>query len=362
MKFGLLHFFEHPAGGKTEHQLVKEQLDCLRAAEDMGFDYIWAPEHHSTEYGHCASPMLTLSAMATVTKRIRLGSAVVVLPFNDPIRIAEESALIDLISDGRLDFGVGRGFQPTEYRAFDIDQSKSGEVFDEALEVIIRAWTQESVSFDGVHFDIKSQTVRPKPLQKPHPPVWMAAISDRTFAAAGRRGFNLLCSLIYGFKSYQLADLIGTYRAELRAGGHNPDEHEVGASCFVYCAESNEQARQDFGAPVLWYYRTIANYLAPPRTQGPVEGYESYAGMRQSAQTVKWDELLENGVLVCGNPASCITQIEELQSKYGFTQLLCWTRLAGLDHRKVLKSMELMQRHVMPHFKRANHGKPGAVT
>jgi alkanesulfonate monooxygenase SsuD/methylene tetrahydromethanopterin reductase-like flavin-dependent oxidoreductase (luciferase family) len=111
MEFGVLHFFEHPAGSKTEHRVFNEQLDTLRAAEKMDFDYIWAPEHHFTEYGFCASPMLMLAAMASVTKRVRLGSAVVVLPFNDPVRVAEEGAMVDLMSDGRLDLGVGRGFQ-----------------------------------------------------------------------------------------------------------------------------------------------------------------------------------------------------------------------------------------------------------
>ena len=113
----------------------------MRAAEDMGFDSIWAPEHHSTEYGFSASPMVTLAAVASVTKRIRLGSGVLVLPFNDPIRVAEEAAMVDLMSDGRLDLGVGRGFQPIEYQGFTVNQSKSREIFDEALDVIVRAWT-----------------------------------------------------------------------------------------------------------------------------------------------------------------------------------------------------------------------------
>src|SRR5208282_3155549 len=119
------NFYEQPAGGKTEHQIVKEQLDCLCAAEDFGFDYIWAPEHHSTQYGYCASPMLTRAAVASRTKRIRLGSGVVVLPFNGPIRVAEEAAMLDLMSDGRLDLGVGRGFQPVEYESFPVDQARS---------------------------------------------------------------------------------------------------------------------------------------------------------------------------------------------------------------------------------------------
>jgi natural product biosynthesis luciferase-like monooxygenase protein len=353
MKFGLLHFFEQAAGGKSERQIVREQLDSMLRAEEMGFDSIWAPEHHFTEYGFCASPMVTLAAMASVTKRIRLGSGVVVLPFNDPVRVAEEGAMIDLMSDGRLELGVGRGFQPVEYRGFAADQTKSRQIFDEALQVIVQAWTEGRVSFKGAHFDIPEHSVRPMPLQKPHPPIWVAAISDDTFALAGRMGFNLLCSLVYGFKSDTTVQLLSTYRDSLRTHGHNPAEREVGALCMVYCADSTHQARQDFGGPVLWYFRTIANYIAPPAGQKPVEGYEAYAHIRYAARTVQWDELLDSGALVCGNPESCIRQIEELQRKFGFTQILCWTRLSGLDNRKALRSMELMQRHVIPHFKRA---------
>jgi luciferase family oxidoreductase group 1 len=352
MKFGLLHFFEHPAAGKREHQIAREQLDCMRAAEDMGFDSIWAPEHHSTEYGFSASPMLTLAAAASVTKRIRLGSGVLVLPFNDPIRVAEEGAMVDLMSDGRLDLGVGRGFQPIEYQSFAVDQSRSRAIFDEALQAIVRAWTEEPMSFKGDHFDIPEQSVRPKPLQKPHPPIWIAAISDLSFELAGMRGFNLLCSLVYGFKSERLQHLIANYRDALRENGQNPDEREIGASCMVYCAESTERARQEFGGPILWYYRTIANFVAPPPGQPPPEGYETYPNIRRAAQTVQWDELLNSGALICGNPELCIRQIENVQKKYGFTQILCWTRLSGLENRKVLRSMELMQRHVIPYFKR----------
>src|SRR6202162_3712114 len=171
MEFGVLNFFEHPAGGKTEHRIFKEQLDTLRAAEALGFDYIWAREHPLPEYGFFASPMLTLAAMASVTKRVRLGSAVVVLPFNDPVRVAEEGAMVDLMSDGRLDLGVGRGFQPVEFRGFGLDQARSHEMFDEALQIIERAWTGETVSFEGKHFKIGGPPVRPQPIQQPHPPI-----------------------------------------------------------------------------------------------------------------------------------------------------------------------------------------------
>jgi alkanesulfonate monooxygenase SsuD/methylene tetrahydromethanopterin reductase-like flavin-dependent oxidoreductase (luciferase family) len=197
--------------------------------------------------------------------------------------------------------------------------------------------------------------VRPKPLQKPHPPIWIAAISDASFELAGSRGFNLLCSLVYGFKSERLHQLLEDYRNALRDKGHNPDEREIGALCMVYCCESTEQARQDFGGPVLWYYRNVANLVAPSLSQSPPEGYETYPSIRKSMQSVQWDELTNSGTLICGNPALCIQQIEDLQTKYGFTQVLCWTRLSGLENRKVLRSMELMQTHVIPHFKRPSH-------
>jgi alkanesulfonate monooxygenase SsuD/methylene tetrahydromethanopterin reductase-like flavin-dependent oxidoreductase (luciferase family) len=192
-------------------------------------------------------------------------------------------------------------------------------------------------------------------LQKPHPPIWIAAISDPSFELAGSRGFNLLCSLVYGFKSERIYQLLANYRTALLDKGHNPDDREIGALCMVYCSESTEQARRDFGAAVLWYYRNVANLTAPPVNQPAVEGYETYPSIRKAMKSVQWDELLSSGTLICGNPASCIRQIEDLQTKYGFTQMLCWTRLSGLENRKVLRSMELMQTHVIPHFKRPSH-------
>ena len=170
MKFGMLHLFENPID-KTEHQIVREQLDLMRAAEDYGFDSVWPAEHHFTEYGYCASPAVTLAAVAAVTKRVRLGTGIVVLPFHNPIRVAEDFAMLDLMSDGRVDLGVGRGYQPVEYRGFQVDQEKSRGIFNEALQVIVQAWTQERINFKGAHYNIVDQPVRPKPLQKPHPPI-----------------------------------------------------------------------------------------------------------------------------------------------------------------------------------------------
>src|SRR5690606_37223043 len=127
MRLGMLHLFENPIG-KTEHEIVREQMELMVAAEDLGFDSIQPAEHHFSEYGYLASPQVSLAAVAARTSRIRLGTGVVVLPFHNPIRVAEDFAFLDLLSDGRVDLGVGRGYQPMEYRGFGVDQTQSREI------------------------------------------------------------------------------------------------------------------------------------------------------------------------------------------------------------------------------------------
>lgn len=347
MKFGMLHLLENPVG-KTEHQVVHEQMDILRAAEDLGFDSVWPAEHHFSEYGYCVSTALMLAALVPVTRRIRLGSGIVILPFHNPIRVAEEFALLDLMSDGRVDFGVGRGYQPHEFRGYGIDQTHSRTMFQESLEIILQAWTRDAVEFVGQHYQVRGVPVRPKPLQKPHPPVWMAALSPESFLQAGHRGFNLLCAPVFGFGGRSGVENLAAYREALRASGHDPESKEIAALVMVYVADSGEQAARDFADPVIWYYRTFAKYIAPPPGQPPVKTYEPYVGVRDMAAQVTWEQLQMSGAVVCGSPQECVERIRQLHDMFGFTTLLCWTRLGGLDHRKVIRSMELMQRHVMP--------------
>jgi alkanesulfonate monooxygenase SsuD/methylene tetrahydromethanopterin reductase-like flavin-dependent oxidoreductase (luciferase family) len=170
---GRTRLFENPAG-RTERDIVHEQLTLMRAAETYGFDSVWPAEHHFTEYGYCASPALSLAALALETRRVRLGTGVVVLPLNHPLRVAEDFALLDLMSDGRVDLGVGRGYQPLEFTRYGVDQTRTREMFHEAVEVIRRAWTEETVTFHGAHYRFEGVPVRPRPLQRPHPPIWMA--------------------------------------------------------------------------------------------------------------------------------------------------------------------------------------------
>ena len=357
MKFGMLHLFENPIG-KSEHQLVHEQLAIMRAAEDYGFDSVWPAEHHFSEYGYCASPAVTLAALALTTKRLRLGTGVVVLPLNHPLRVAEDYAMLDLMSNGRVDLGVGRGYQPTEFSRYGVDQTRTREMFDEAITVIRRAWTEDTVSFEGKHYRFDAVPVRPKPLQRPHPPIWMACLSPETFELAGRYGFNLLFGTVFGLPPDKARELQVAYRRGLVAGGHDPAPRRRAALMMVYVADSIEQPRAEFTEPVIWYFRTIAKYVAPPAGQAPIPSYEMYAKTRDLAAGASWDDLLARKAVICGDPDHVVEQLAQAQQIYGFTDLLCWTRLGGLDQDKVLRSMDLMGNKVFP---RLRHLEPPAL-
>ena len=350
MRFGMLHLFENPIG-KSEHEIVHEQLTLMRAAEGYGFDSVWPAEHHFSEYGYCASPALTLAALALDTRRLRLGTGVVVLPLNHPLRVAEDYAMLDLMSDGRVDFGVGRGYRPSEFARYGVDLTRTREMFHEAIQVIQQAWTQETVTFHGTYYRFDEVPVRPKPLQRPHPPIWMACLSPETFELAGRYGFNLLYGTVFGLPPEKAKEMLVSYRRGLTAEKHEAAGRRRAALMMVYVADTMEQARAEFSEPVIWYYRTIARYIAPPRGEAPVKGYEMYARTRDLAATASWEDLLERNAVVCGDPDHVVGELTRALETYGFTDLLCWTRLGGLDHRKVLRSMDLMSTKVFPHLR-----------
>jgi natural product biosynthesis luciferase-like monooxygenase protein len=350
VKFGMLHLFESPMG-RSEEQLVCEQIELMEAAEDLGFDSVWPAEHHFSEYGFCASPALSLAAIARRTRRIRLGSGVVVLPFNHPVRVAEDYAMLDLLSGGRVELGVGRGYQPVEFRGYGVDPAHSREIFDESIEIIRRAWTRERLDFDGKHYRFEDVEVRPKPLQKPHPPIWLAALSEETFEKAGRLGFNLLCSPVFGGSLPAARDHIARYRETLAKHGHDPAAREVGALVMVYAGETQEAARREFADPVIWYFRTFGKYVAPKLGQAPVESYEWYTQIRDLASVVEWEQLLEHGAVVCGEADYVTERVAEIRDVIGIDHFLCWTRLGGLARERVTAHMERMRDRVMPELR-----------
>lgn len=356
MKLGMLHLFENPVGF-TEHQIVKNQMELMVESERLGYDSVLPAEHHFSEYGYCASPQVSLAAVAARTSKIRLGTGVVVLPFHNPVRVAEDFAFIDLMSDGRVDLGVGRGYQPMEYRGFGLDQTQSREIFHEGMQVLHKCWTEERFSFHGKHYHFDDICVRPKPLQQPHPPIYMACLSPDTFEIAGRYGYNILMSTVFGLTAEMAKEGLRQYRKGRREGGHAPDGGKVACLIMVYPGKTREEARNTFGPRVTWYYRTIAKYVAPPQGQGDVKGYEGYGKSRDLASKVEFENLVEGTSVVCGEPEYCTEKLLNLAAEFGFDELLCWTRIGGLENAKVLRAMELLGTDIIPAVRVASAAK-----
>ena len=279
---------------------------------------------------------------------MRLGTGIVVLPFHHPLRVAEDFAMLDQLSGGRVELGIGRGYQPIEFEGFGVDQTRSAEIFDESLEVIRRAWTNEKLNFEGKHYQFKDVEVRPRPLQQPHPPIWMAALSDETFEKAGRLGLNLLLSPVFGGSLQGAADKIKVYRESLAKHGHDPSTREVGALVMTYAGETQEQAREEFAHPVMWYFQTFGQYVAPKVGQPPIKGYEWYTDLRDAVNAVEWDQLVEHGAVICGETDYVNERLAELKEVTGIDHLLGWTRLGGISEEHMTGHMERMRDTIMP--------------
>jgi len=357
MKFGMLHLFENPLG-RTEKEIVDEQFDIMVRSEEYGFDSVWPAEHHFSEYGYCASPAVSLAAVAARTKKIRLGTGVVVLPLNHPIRIAEDYAIIDLMSGGRVDLGLGRGYQPHEFQGYGIDQTRSRDMFREGVEIIQKAWTEERFTYEGEFYQAHDLSVRPKPLQKPHPPIWMASLSPETFELCGRYGFNLMCAPVFGFDVNRGAAQIEQYRQALRDHGRDPANFEVAGLTMTYVADTSQAALDDFADPVMWYYHTFTKYIAPPPGQEAVPTYEMYTRARDFLASATWDAVVKGGAVIAGSPDRVVDRIGRITEACGITHYLCWTRIGGLAHSKVMRSMELMASKVMPQLRGAASAAP----
>ncbi len=351
LKVGLLHLFES-AEGKTEKKFYEENIEIIEFADSVGLDTAWFAEHHFSEYGVMPSIQVLASYVAGRTKRIRLGTGVVVLPFHNPIRVAEEFAMLDVLSDGRLDFGVGRGYQPHEFEGYGVPIENSREIFEESLSIIRMAWEEGKVTFEGKFFKYKDVTVRPRPLQKPHPPFFGASFNPETIKFQAKKKMNLLCSPLLA-----PPEKIKEYKDTLREMGEDPKNYRIGGLAFVYVDDDRERAIRDFEKPCMWYFRTLTK-LIPAKKYPSQESF--YANLHNfileylkayDAGKTTFEEVVDvgpfsHGFLV-GDPEYVKKKMKKLIQDYELTDLLCWTRLGGLDHKKVMRSMELFVEKVL---------------
>jgi luciferase family oxidoreductase group 1 len=342
MDFGTFHLFE--SIGQDERSAIDDQIDLMVAAEELGFASVWAAEHHFSDYGLCPSPMLALAAVARLTSTIRLGTGIVVLPFHNPLRAAEELAFVDNLSGGRLEIGVGRGYRPRELDGFGVQLAETRAIANEALEVMRQAWTQPEVNFSGTHFNFHDIPVRPKPVQHPHPRVYLGSLSPETFPLVGKLGVNLLFTPTFS-EQEDIPLQIAQYQQAVRDHGDDPKDRRIGALRMVYVADTVDQAREEFGQ--AWErFHMVTQEQNAVRT-GEVTAAETEKYRRATGNV---DEAASRGSVLAGDPDHVIAKLKEMQDLWNLDELILWTRVGGLSKAKVLHSMELFSKHVMPEF------------
>jgi alkanesulfonate monooxygenase SsuD/methylene tetrahydromethanopterin reductase-like flavin-dependent oxidoreductase (luciferase family) len=348
MEFGLFHEFQK-SHDTSEAEAFSQSFALVDAAEEWGLDAMWLAElHFAPDRSVLASPLILAAAIAQRTRRMKIGTAVQVLPLCHPLRLAEEAATVDQISDGRLIFGVGRsGFAHT-YQAYGVPYDESRERFAETLEIVKRAWTEDRFSYRGKYFAYDKVALVPKPRQKPYPPIRIAATSTDTYAAIGALGHAIFIAARIGTLSEQ-APLVRAYREAWRAAGH-PGEGEVYLRVPVYVAETEEQARREPEESIMHLFRSIGGQLEASANLSGARAIEQRAERGQRLQTVSYEEALRDKMIV-GTPDQVAEKLQRLRQEIGLDGILAELNPGSLiPHAQVMNALRLLCQEVMPRF------------
>jgi alkanesulfonate monooxygenase SsuD/methylene tetrahydromethanopterin reductase-like flavin-dependent oxidoreductase (luciferase family) len=375
MKFDLLYELQTPKphDERSEWRAYKQALEQIELADRLGFDTVWAVEHHFlTEFAHCSAPEVFLTAAAARTTRSRFGHGVVLLPskFNHPIRVAERAAALDLISDGRLEFGTGRSSQ-YEQAGFEIDTAVSREMWQESLEIVPRMWTEDPFEYQGRFVTVPPRSILPKPLQKPHPPMWMAATSPQSWEIAGHNGIGILGLTIF-VSVPQLQDRVRAYREALKQAkpvGRFINDR-VGAFTIVHVAETRQQAIANGGTEaainyLLYAFRVLGGGVAPgdggmqrdraadeiqstPYRDIIAKEYPIIVKMMKNECT--FEDLDQEDMVIVGDVDECARKVERYQQA-GLDHFISLMQADRIPHERVMRSIELFGKEIIPRFR-----------
>ncbi len=321
MRFGLSPL---QAGGDFE-----ETIRECEWAEAAGFDSVWLGEHHNNPLLYPA-PLIGLAAIAGRTRRLRLGTGVLLLPLHHPVGVAEEAAMVDMISGGRLIFGVGAGYAPEEFALFDMAPRERGSRLEEAVTLIHRLWTEEKVTHEGRHFRVAGASIGPRPVQRPRPPIWFAAWAEPALRRAARLGEAWLGGP--SARLNEVAACVRVFQAARREAGRGPGE--VALLRYIFVAESVERARAVAGDAFIRAFESL--YFRWPH---PV--------VKRPPGDLTIDRLAEDRIIL-GDPATCIRQIERYRDALEVGHLICRSIVPGIPRDAAQTSLERFSREVMP--------------
>ncbi|MBT6277740.1 MAG: LLM class flavin-dependent oxidoreductase, partial [Chromatiales bacterium] len=303
MQFGTFLLLQSPSARSSE-EIFGRGTDIAQAADALGFDSIWCAEHHFSTYGYLSRPLMYALHLAKETDRIRVGSAVVVVPLHHPLIIAEEIATADVLSGGRLDVGLGRGYQRYEFERLGHDLRESRGRWEESVDILLEAFKGKPFSYEGRYFNFEETTVYPVPTQKPHPPIWVVGQSPESVAATLKRGFNLV-SGGFGVSIDQLREFRKGFDELVAKENLNPNV-QVSTQRAVYVTESEADARAAV-EQAKWNMRVT---LSLRNDYERVEKGHAVAVPFDGEPDT--DDLLER-YMVIGTPQTCVKRIEALR-------------------------------------------------
>lgn len=357
-KWGVFSLSQFPDQSKRVESFDND-LRFFELAEQLGYDKAWIAEHLFSTYGVVTSTQVYAAAIAERTKKLRIGIAVVAMPFNHPLRTASDFALVDVLSHGRLDMGIGRAYQPHEFVGLGVPMEMSRQMTAEATDIVLKAWTEEKISHSGQFWTIPDPVeVLPKPVQQPHPPVYMATISPESFEIAAKRGFNLQMASPFTYRTYrerwmdELEKSCRHYDEVSRKAGRDPAKVERMILLPFFCHENAKQAREIYKPHVEWFYNKVTSNQLAASASGPVKSYE--LTMTEGKKTremgyLGFDKLHQYGACIASDPQGCIEQLREMKRRFGLTEFGLWFNIGGIAPEHVERSMRLTAEKVMPH-------------
>ena len=335
---------------RLARRVYEEHLEQWTAAERLGFDGVFLTEHHFTAYNLLPSPNVMLGALAARTETIRIGVMINVVPFHQPLRLAEEGAMLDVLSGGRLEYGLGRGIDYQEVVKLGMDYDELRPRFEEGAELIVRAWSSVEFEHDGAFYRVGRASIYPRPLQQPHPPVWVAAESARTIEWTAAHGFGMSTLFL---PPDQVREKLGHYLDASRAAGRDADA----ASCMlvrnVHVAPTDEEALAEAEPALTHTLLLFRNAALPPDLSLLPDSYafhrESFRGLEEPVESFR--DVIDAGLVLCGSPATVRRQLAAQVEAIGLKQLGLWFAFGNLPHERVMRSLELFAAEVLPAFR-----------
>jgi alkanesulfonate monooxygenase SsuD/methylene tetrahydromethanopterin reductase-like flavin-dependent oxidoreductase (luciferase family) len=343
------------------YEIYHQATEQVKLADRLGFHSVWTVEHHFlNEWSYSSAPEVWYGALSQVTSQIRLGHGVCLLPipFNHPVRVAERIAVLDIMSHGRVECGTGRSITEQELGGFDINPEDSRPMWEEAVAEIPKMWTNEIYpGHEGKYFKMPPREVIPKPVQKPHPPMWVAATQPSTWEVAGQKGIG---ALGFGISEPGVLDhLIGKYKQAIKncepVGAFVNDRTAAATVCV--CAPTREEAIE-LGKGAIDFTTRKAAELFTPFANKEVKGYEYYKQLAQAQvaladyrlSTADLEKRIKQGSVMVGDPEDCL-RVAKMYESSGVDLLLMLVQVGAIPHEKVMQTIELLAKHVMPKLK-----------